>query len=287
MERIRFHFENIFFNDPLSLGPYRILQVGDLAASGTYTCDPHTQRCHEISYIVSGKADFVCGKETVSVAAGDSIFNPKDSLHAIFGSAEEPLRYEYIAFEIVDTARKEEEWLAAFFDSAAPGKTVGGPAVAAVFQEILENLLNRDEFFDRLTEDALRRLLIYTKREFAGDGRRVRLPESGGDKNQLLSRICRYIDQTPEDIRLLSALPERCGYSYSYLSGLFSKRMGMSLREYYRMRRHEQACKLLEDGISVTAVAEKQGYSSVHAFSHAFTAREGVPPSIYAGGKQT
>ena len=33
---------------------------------------------------------------------------------------------------------------------------------------------------------------------------------------------------------------------------------------------------------SVTEVAERMGYSSIHAFSNAFSAREGVSPSVYA-----
>lgn len=285
LERMRFHFDNIFFDDPLLLGPYHILQVGDLAASGSYFCEPHTQRWHEISFIVSGKATFTCGKGTITVVPGDVVFNPRGSLHAITSDGKEPLRYEYIAFKIADTTAAEEALLATFFNSAPPSKTENGTAVGGAFQEILENLLNRDPFFKRLTEDAVRRLLVYTKRAFEGRTPRVRLPEGGSDKNRLLSRICRYIDSHPEDIQLLSRLPARCGYSYSYLSGLFSKAMGMSLREYYRMRRHEQAQTYLKAGMSVTDVAQKQGYSSVHAFSHAFTAREGVPPSIYAGGK--
>ncbi len=281
MDGIRFHFDNLFFDDPLLLGPYRILQLGDLAANGKYSCERHIQNWHEISYIVSGTATFLCGENAVEVTAGDVLFNPKGSAHAIISGGEDPLRYEYVAFEIVNTDNKEERLLATFFDTASPGKVGTQAGVASAFQEILENLLNRDAFFCRLTEDALRRLLVYTQRAFTGDMHRVRLPESGSDKNHMLSRICRCIDETPEDIHLLRTLPARCGYSYSYLSALFSQKMGMSLRAYYQMRRHEQARKLLASGMRVTAVAEKQGYSSMHAFSHAFTAREGVSPGTY------
>ncbi len=48
------------------------------------------------------------------------------------------------------------------------------------------------------------------------------------------------------------------------------------------MSRHKRACELLCEGYSVTAVAEKMGYSSIHVFSKAFSAREGMSPSAYA-----
>jgi len=281
METVRFHFDNLFFNDPLELGPYRLRQAGDLAADRGFRCERHRQKWHELSYILSGTAEFVCDDEAVKVKQGDLIFNSRGSFHTISGSVEEPMRYTYIAFEIADCSRQEERWLSDFYDSLASCKVAADSAISGAFMEILENFLNRDAFFTRLTEDALRRLLVCAMRAFSGSSRRVRIPEGHGDKSGLLSGICRSIDADPDNIHILSELPERLGYSYSYLSGLFSKAMGMSMRQYYQMRRHEQACTLLRAGHSVTAVAEKQGYGSVHAFSHAFAARQGVPPSIY------
>lgn len=285
METVRFHFDNLFFNDPLALGPYQLLQAGDLAAGGAYRCNEHKQKWHELSCVLSGTAIFWCNGNAFPVKQGDLIFNARGSIHAIEGSEAEPLRYAYVAFEIADCTKQEERCLSAFYDNLPSGKVSAGTPVSGAFLEILENFLNRDAFFEKLTEDALRRLLVYAMREFRGDSRRIRIPEGDGDKSRLLSHVCRIIDTAPEDIHILQELPKQLGYSYSYLSGLFSKAMGMSLRQYHQVRRHEQACAWLKAGHSVTAVAEKQGYGSVHAFSHAFAAREGVPPSIYTKEK--
>ena len=59
METVRFHFDNLFFNDPLELGPYRLRQAGDLAADRGFRCGRHRQKWHELSYILSGTAEFV------------------------------------------------------------------------------------------------------------------------------------------------------------------------------------------------------------------------------------
>ena len=57
--------------------------------------------------------------------------------------------------------------------------------------------------------------------------------------------------------------------------------MGESLQEYFLRRKYDYACELLQRGISVTEVAERLGYQSVHAFSRAFRARMGITPSVY------
>ena len=71
-ESIRFHFDNIHFDAPLALGPYRVMQFGDLSAA-RHTCAPHIQRVHELSCIVSGAATFTCGGQTYAVRRGDHI----------------------------------------------------------------------------------------------------------------------------------------------------------------------------------------------------------------------
>ena len=48
------------------------------------------------------------------------------------------------------------------------------------------------------------------------------------------------------------------------------------------MSRHRRACELLRSGMTVTAVSERMGYSSIHVFSKSFAYREGMSPSEYA-----
>ena len=79
----------------------------------------------------------------------------------------------------------------------------------------------------------------------------------------------------------LQKLSETFGYSYSYIADLFSRNMGEPLKEYFTRRRFERAAQLLEDGMSVTQIAEMLGYKSIHSFSRAFTKRFGVSPLEY------
>ena len=278
--KIRFHFDNLHFDAPLRLDPYRVMQVGDLASDGGFSCPEHRQVVDEITYIAEGNAVFLCDGTPYPVEKGDVVVNRKGTLHAI-DAKHSSLRYYYIGLEIADCSAKEEQALRHFLETDKKCVARADRSVASAFQDIFGNMLNRDAFSDRLIADAVRKMLVWTKRSFEGSSARIYLPEIASGRGRFLSEICVFLDSSVEDMDALKCLPQRFGYSYSYLSGLFSKALGMNLREYFLMRRHEHECTLLKQGCSVTAIAEKMGYSSVHSFSHAFSAREGIAPSVY------
>ena len=70
----------------------------------------------------------------------------------------------------------------------------------------------------------------------------------------------------------------RFSYSKFYLEKRFRTRYGMGLIEYRNRRRMVQAKKLLNE-MSVSAVAEALGYSSIYSFSRAYKNYYGVAPS--------
>jgi len=280
--RIRYNFDNLHFDNPLAYGPYLIMQFGDLSADCNLACPKHIQRVHEISYIVSGKAIFICNKKKHIVEKGMVFVTPKGSTHEILPYKNEPLRYYYLGIEIVDQSNCTERILEEFLRNCSKSCAIGDRAIEAAFRDIFYNVLNQDQFSSQLIIDAIRKLLIWTKRVFDGGITRVQIPVAYEEKHRILAEICTELEESVENKDALKQLPEKFGYSYSHLTGLFSKAMDMSLREYFLMRRMEHACSLLKAGIKVTDVAEKMGYSSVHAFSHAFSSRLGVSPSQYS-----
>ena len=77
----------------------------------------------------------------------------------------------------------------------------------------------------------------------------------------------------------LDELSEKFNYNYSYLSALFSRVTGKTLREYYSERRLEVArTMVLENNKKIWEIADMLNYSSAFAFSKAFAARYGISP---------
>ncbi len=279
---VKFHFDNLFLNEPKLFLPYSLVQVGDIDTYSGYKCAEHTQWSHEITYIVHGSANILCGDKTYLCKAGDIIFNPKGTAHAIDSADGQSLRYYYIAFDIVDCEEVCEQQLADFYNTAPPSCAVADRSISHTFHNVFLNLYGDDEFSGTIVADSIRNLLIYTLRSLKGQANSVYVQDLRFGKKRTVAQICSFIDSNVEDINVLKKLPEKFDYSYSHISSFFSKSMGLSLKEYFLMSRHRRACELLKRGMTVTAVAERMGYSSIHVFSKAFSSRENISPSAYA-----
>ncbi|MBQ8740831.1 MAG: helix-turn-helix domain-containing protein [Clostridia bacterium] len=281
-EFVKFHFDNWFVDDPMHIAPFTVYQVGEIDTYPGFELANHQNNQHELTYIVKGTAQITCGDTVYDCKAGDIIYNAKGDTHAIKNAESQSLRYYFLSFGIDDTSSRAEKILSDFFDTIGSGKTIADKAIPNAFQDIFINLYDEDELSKALIVDSIRKILIFTHRSFEGKANRVYIPDVRFGKKRIISQICSFIDSNVEDISTLKKLPEKFGYSYSYLSSFFSKSMGISLKNYFLLSRHRYECDLLKSGLSVTEVAERMGYSSIHAFSNAFSAREGISPSVYA-----
>ncbi len=281
-EFIKYQFENWFMENPIDLGPYKICQVGEIDTVPGFELGLNTKLCNEITYIVSGEAEVICDDETYVCRAGDVIFNAIGTPHAIKNLEGKSLRYYYLSVEIDKGYSESERMLFDFFSNLKSTVATADKSIPNAFQDIFTNLYEEDMLSRSLLSDGIRRVLICAYRSFMGKANNSYVPDARFDKKRIMAQICCYLNTNVEDINALKKLPEKFGYSYSYLSAFFSKSMGVSLKNYFLTTRHDYECELLKSGLSVTAVAEKMGYSSIHAFSNAFTAREGKSPSQYS-----
>ena len=274
--------DNCYWDLSMASGPYEIVQIGDLIAKANYCCESHVQFAHEFTYIVSGSALFICDGEEVTVSGGDVIFNPQDSLHEIrYCRNSGTLRFQYVGFRMKEADTVVDHKLYTYLQNSKWSIAKASASVVSAFEDILSNRFAKDEFQKKVAEDALRKLIISAKRCFE-----CAQPDSdsrtAGEMNMLLLKICTFIDTNCKDIKILKELPKTFGYSYSYLSSVFSKFFGMSLQSYLLMRRHDLECQMLAQGLSVTEIADQMGYGSIHSFSHAFRRYSGVSPREYA-----
>ena len=75
---------------------------------------------------------------------------------------------------------------------------------------------------------------------------------------------------------------EICSLSPSYFRRLFSQHFNCSPREYLRRTRIQKAKNLMIGSVlNFSQIAQRTGFATVHSFSRAFKASEGVSPSEY------
>lgn len=96
----------------------------------------------------------------------------------------------------------------------------------------------------------------------------------------LLPRVLNYLDTHYLEPDPISTLPAKFGYSYGYLCKQFKAAYRISPAAYLKSKRMDHAKGLLQQGQTVTAIAEKLCYSSAFNFSRAYKNHFGVSPTL-------
>ena len=93
----------------------------------------------------------------------------------------------------------------------------------------------------------------------------------------------KYIDDNFTDPGLsLNSIGKELQYNPKYISGLFKEKMGIGINEYINTARCQQACTLIDQGLScVKEISALSGYNDALYFSKVFKKRIGVSPKQY------
>lgn len=101
------------------------------------------------------------------------------------------------------------------------------------------------------------------------------------DKNKNLTEIRAFLDKNYMKPITIDALAKQFSYNRTYLSQLFKKQYGYSLKEYLINKRLTEALKLILDGKNISDVSYMVGYNNPYNFSNSFKAKYGVSPNKY------
>ena len=103
-----------------------------------------------------------------------------------------------------------------------------------------------------------------------------------GDKNSLLPKIFRFVEEHYQSDCSLGALSAQTAYHYAYLSGYFKKSVGLSYAEYVNRYRVSEACYILQNSQqTVLKTALDCGFDSLRSFNRNFKRIMGVTPHEY------
>lgn len=143
------------------------------------------------------------------------------------------------------------------------------------------------ELYEQTVPTLLRRyltqLLVCAYRDFTAASPQQRLPGATGlAVGSTTYAVVRYVDQHLCEPELLPGLARALGYNYQYLSHLFRRKTGMTLRAYVTRRRIDRAKAWLEEGeLPVAEIARRLQYQSTSAFNQSFRRETGCSPALY------
>ncbi|MFD8667643.1 AraC family transcriptional regulator [Streptomyces microflavus] len=99
-----------------------------------------------------------------------------------------------------------------------------------------------------------------------------------------LKEICDILRANPSEQRTLAVLSKETGVSARTLSRLFTSDLGMTFPQWRTQLRLYQALVLLAEGVPVTTVAHRCGWSSASAFIDVFRQAYGHTPGRHRMG---
>ncbi|WP_138755645.1 AraC family transcriptional regulator [Paenibacillus sinopodophylli] len=95
-------------------------------------------------------------------------------------------------------------------------------------------------------------------------------------------RLLAHLNDHPEQRESVEAWWTFCGLKRTYFHALFLRETGLTPKAYHHKLLMRRATHLLlESDMSVTAIAERLGYPSIHPFTRHFSAFYGVSPKHY------
>ncbi|OMF46935.1 hypothetical protein BK138_32455 [Paenibacillus rhizosphaerae] len=154
------------------------------------------------------------------------------------------------------------------------------------------NLLNRNfiegkikELFGIYTSKMTYRQLsvsLVTNELFLAIYRECQKKEQGGKAHGTVQRIVDYLECNPYRTLNTQELANYMGLNYNYMSTLFRKQTGYSIREYFERVRVFKATELMRSTtMNISEISMKVGYEDALYFSRVFKKVIGKSPSAY------
>lgn len=275
-----YHINKSYLSEPLACGDVHLVQIGRLFFRGAGAVAEHLHRgWFELTAVSGGTGQVTLGSERVTVTAGDICLSLPAEVHKIESSAEDPLRYDFFSFYCDEPEMAEALAAMAGRLRSAERRILSDDKIRTLIGVAIAELENEGApFSHRLLSHLLSEIVIRLLRAAGGVADTPSpLPSAA---TRLCFRVQQYMDTHVFTLRSLSEVAAVFGYNYSYLSALFRRTTGTTLRDYHRTARWRVARLLVQENrTKITEIAEMLGYSSVYVFSRAYRARFGVPPS--------
>lgn len=280
-----FQLDIDYWDDPRAFEAISLVQIGDICCSSDYVLGTHSQKCFEITYIVSGKGIVYLDDNKYQVKQGDICISVPQQRHSVKADPDNPFRYLYIGFIFNRHPYEEDSFIhiQKMFEKVEYPVLQDHLGINVPFLQVTGEIYKAGEFSELLIKSYLYEIIIKAYRNFCSDWEfKYELNRKLDGNQSIVYNIISYIDNNILNISELNEISRLLGYSYSYLSHVFSEETGLTLQAYFVQKKIEKAAEMLcDDEMSITVIAEKLQYQSVHSFGKAFKKTMGLSPAKF------
>ena len=221
-------------------------------------------------YVAKGEETFYLERATLAPAGSFILFAPGEKQHhAYLGTGTAEFYYVHFSCEALPEGLTVET----SHVYAAPPQS----AVAALFEQIIEETLEKKPHYEPLCLAKLLVLLSMVQRETAHTEARA------AQGHRRIARAIQHIGRYCEQTLSLEDYAQMCYMSKYHFLRTFKQVTGETPLEYRMRMRIENAKDMLEEGtLTVSEIGEKLGFSTPAHFSDAFKKATGISPKKYA-----
>lgn len=269
---------------PIRLGMVELYQVGEIGLNSGGKVFEHKQVCCEINYVISGEGYFTVNGVKTKVKKGDIHIVPADSVHEVEAEKYTNFRYSYIGFRLIEELDKQRYAPIIEFYRNPPAEARNDTEnVHYALDTMVDELYAEHQYFAEIFEACATQFVIQCFKLYENKPRKYYIPEFSKKKvGEIAYDIVRYIDSQILEIKNVSALAARMGYTSDYLSRVFKEKTGISIQKYMQNKKIDYGMELLKsEKHSVKEVAATLNYESTQAFSKIFKKHTGYTPSEY------
>lgn len=256
--------------------------IYSLNESMGYDFNSHLHKCYEIIRIIDGELLYTVEGREYTLSGGDLIFTAPDELHSFSFPTQCTYRREFIHIypgfikdypEICDMLKMRRMGEC----NAIPAETVKKYGIAEIFNGIYEYCEKPVPETDFMVLTYALQLLVKIN-QIVKTGSLIYGSSISGKKSGL---ICDYIDRHYMEKTDLDTISAELFLSPSYVSRVFKKETGMTVKAYINLRRITQAKNLIIEGEKATCVFRECGFSDYSTFYRAFVKYAGMTPDKF------
>ncbi len=238
--------------------------------------------CHWLYWMEWGEGTLETVSGAFPLKAGELAFVPQGESPRFQKTSDVPCRCYYAG---VGTDRigsgKEQADLTRFLARQTTVTIAQSEKGGDVFTAIIAELWEKTSL-SLLRQLFLRLLILSVRCVSPRPVQRQCSPMGTQAVGQTAYAVIRYMDEHLEMPGLLPNMARELGYHYQYLSHLFRRKTGLTIRTYLTRKRMERARLLLmEETITITEIARRLQYQSLQSFSRAFKRETGFSPAHY------
>ena len=273
----------VHFSQAAAETSLRLVQFGSERTVSNYGYGPGVREHHLLHYVLKGCGDVTVAGKRFRVHENEVFFIPQNCVSYYESDNEDPWLYAWIGFKgVAGDAALELAHLSA----DRPVASIPDPdAIRDIISDMEEAMFEPHGYF--LLMSGLYRLLSeLTKtegREAAQAEATVELDKQNADKQ--INYVKYRIEQGFDKPITVQQLADEAGLTRPYLSAVFKKRTGYTIKEYITVLRMDKAkMLLLQTNASTKAIALLCGYDDPLYFSRIFRKYVGCTPSEHRSG---